>query len=318
MLESTQYPESAFENYPLIGQLLAGNSDPYAYDELLIGEVKSPADCAAFWMKHLLLLCYTDENTYGRRDDVEKKISADIACYFSQALLAKVLTYYEHWLDSSLQDCLYCTYPLLSFIEASRLSAWQWYSASTSKTTNLAFFQALSEAPAPFDDPRFSMIPVHCSMSNNMGYNSSITYYHQIMRNIYLDAKMALLFHFKGKASMLVGFNIDANKNIYVHQLQALAKDRGHYKLGAQWRECLLTYLQKVFPTYTVHLLKGTDMAKLVLEGFRYAPDDSPSRPHDAVLSRIKSRTDSLYQQSSAPFNYKGYDYRTVSACLLT
>ncbi len=107
-----------------------------------------------------------------------------------------------------------------------------------------------------------------------------------------MDAKLGLLFLFEGKPSMTVAFNIDRNGDIFVHQIQSFIKDRGHYKLGANWRQILIDYLKSVFPESSIYLINGTRAANDVYRSYN-AQSAEAFKPSSLELEQIKQVYDS-------------------------
>lgn len=146
--------------------------------------------------------------------------------------------------------------------EAIERAGWRWsVNDLLSKETSLCIYDSiLNDLKNPFGDDRFTVELLHSNsfygMTNresNINEHSFTskefdeddrTYKTVTAKRIFLDAKIALLFCFKGKPSFYVGFHIDEHKNVYIRQIQGVHKGRGHYKLGDQWQKTVVQYLK--------------------------------------------------------------------------
>lgn len=153
--------------------------------------------------------------------------------------------------------------PYLAAYEAIKLSGLHWaFFGRHSDENTLKIKKSISDdLKEPFGDKRFSVDLLYAngfygmssseSNVNQHVFNERVyddkteTYISRSSKRIFLDAKLGLLFNFKGKPSFYVGFFIDENLNVCIRQVQGLMKGRGHYVLGANWQRVVIQYLKE-------------------------------------------------------------------------
>ncbi len=252
---------------------------------------------------------------------------------FSPCSLAFIIAHCDTYINRDLENFFKKVEPMLQLVDNIRLSEWQWYMENNITPLEVeSIYNKLSDLPQPFDDSRFSAYPIHCDCYQK-GRNRSewlqdkkgaISKYYDRKLNkvfverdetayggIFIDAKLGIVIYFKDLPSITISFNVDGNKNLYIHQIQATKKDRGHYKLKGDWRLHALNYIKAIFPDYTFHLLSGDNIAELVLGGYS---EDSPEgfKPNKTCLERIKETYDNLLPEFNSFFDLSGMKYRQI------
>lgn len=288
---------------------------------------------AKFWLKII------EEQYHAFRSKAQKHCSfynidfTPLAERFSPCFIAFIIAHCDSYIHRDLENLFHKVEPMLKLVDNIRLSEWQWYSKGDIEPLEVeSIYNKLSNLPQPFDDSRFSAYPIHCDCYQK-GRNRSewlrdkkgaiSKYYDRELRKVYverdetayagifLDAKLGIIIYFKDLPSITISFNVDGYKNLYIHQIQATKKDRGHYKLKGDWRLHALNYLKSIFPEYTMHLLSGDNISKLVLGGYS---EDSPEdfKPSQTCLKRIKETYDSLLPEFNNFFSLSGMKYRQI------
>lgn len=128
-----------------------------------------------------------------------------------------------------------------------------------SNEDTLTIYDSLTkDLKTPFNDKRFSAKLIHSNLQAGMTneqctneeflttfFDEDIKEYKEFKnKRLFLDAKLAILFHFKNKPAFMVSFFIDKNKNIFIRQIQGFKKGRGHYVLGSEWQKTVVEYLK--------------------------------------------------------------------------
>lgn len=223
---------------------------------------------------------------YYDNDDIfnpYKKIIEYIRLNISYELLSYTLINTDHYLNTSVREAIFKAYPYLELINEISLTPWQWYAEDKNKELTEKMFNILTNLPK-FKDDRFVVDPI-CA-ANCMGFNNSpwlkkykggyykdinvdtgeVTFkkYDSAYRNIYIDGKVGIVLFFENKPSITVSFAFDNSNNIYIHQIQAQLKDRGHYKLGDEWRKEVIDYVKNVFKNSNLYLVDGKDLSQMV------------------------------------------------------
>ena len=225
------------------------------------------------------------------------------------------------YIDIQTRKILYEIKPYLKLISAIKDSPWQWYLDDNCKNNVVNdIYRGLTSNKTPFNDERFKAVPTHTDNFKN-GINSSEwfklekggysnkynidtkEYYRSKDENFYrkttIDAKIGFTIFFKNKPSITISFNFDYQKNIYIHQIQAQQKDRGHYKISSgDWRVKCIDYIKEVFPDYKIHLISGDSIVSIVNQYYQ-----NPNVPDELVISKealniIKNNYDNIIENS--------------------
>lgn len=292
--------------------------------------LQNETELANLWL--CLVQCGSQKtlNKYSNRGSKPERI-AYFKSLFSAELLSWVLAHTNRYISSQIREIIEVTYPELSLMEAILTASWQAYVETQTPQQYLQLLNNLNNLPPPFEDNRFSAGAIHTNC-----YKKGLAHSPWLLnipgplvklwdeerqcrifekldrahRGIYMDAKLGVLFLFEGKPSMTVTFNIDRNGDIFVHQIQAFIKDRGHYKLGAEWRQVLIRYLKSVFPANRVYLINGVSAANDVYRSYNAKSADGfkPSRleleqikqvydSHPAINTEVKIKSDIEFKQ---------------------
>jgi hypothetical protein len=202
-------------------------------------------------------------------------------------------------------------YPYVELLEAIKHTPWQWFLEESTPLITLDIFHKLTQTITINNDKRFKILPMHChkrkgfNSSNWLkeesgGYSRDKKNHHKVsylknkssFETIYIDAKLAFLIYFNNKPSITISFNFDADKNIYIHQIQAQHKDRGHYKLGSNWKEFIASFINEIFNDYTVNIISGESMCSIISSSYS---SNAKTKPKDSVLEKIKHSYDTLF-----------------------
>lgn len=108
----------------------------------------------------------------------------------------------------------------------------------------------------------------------------------------YMDAKIGISIYFKDMPSMLISFNVDADWNLYIHQVQCKPKDRGHYKVE-NWQEACVNAVKNMFPEYKCHLITGESSSNIVRDS--YKSSDPSLAPSLETLKRITENYNKIF-----------------------
>jgi len=254
---------------------------------------------------------------------------------FELEFLETILIDSNKYISMDTEDILQKMHPYLKLVDVIKCTPWQWYCENETDSLIIGeIYKTLTNLKTPFGDDRFRALPIHVNCYQK-GNNRSEwlrdeigainTYYDREKEETYqvrdeecyysivLDAKIGIVLFFKDKPSITISFNFDENKNIYIHQIQSQAKDRGHYKIKGDWKEGCINYLKELFPDFKLHLISGEDISKLVADGYK-----SPQMPEcmivkDSTLSRIKHNYAQLIPKHHNWVNKCGIQYRELS-----
>lgn len=307
--------KSDFQNKDKIQNILQGYSTClyYDYSDKINKIHLSKTECAHFWIDFLETF-----SLHISTLNIEERISFDF--------LALVFNYNERSFCKLKLDYILKTFPYLVLIDIIRNSNSQWYSAKQNNSSRLDLFYKLIDLPTPFNDQRFSIEPIHTDclkkglnhslwsskrkggLVKNFNPETNEVYYSKFSssyRNFYLDAKIGLAIYFKDKPSIIVSFNLGKNKTLFIHQIQCLKKDRGHYKLGEKWQFEVIKYLKSVFIDYKLHIISGDSAVKFVKDIYKVSENNEFTSPSQESYLRIKNLYDSF-------FNHKSFSYCNI------
>ena len=130
--------------------------------------------------------------------------------------------------------------------------------------TRLVYNSITTELDKPFGDERFEAKPIHANSQYGMSDNTGVSfkkkefnvryfcdesncYKDEVSSQVYMDARLGLMFYFKGKPSFFISFFIDFDMNVYIRQIQGLRKGRGHYVLGKEWQKKVVNFVKERF-----------------------------------------------------------------------
>jgi hypothetical protein len=228
---------------------------------------------------------------------------------FSEEFIEYIFTYSTQYLGCDFERKIKVIAPYIPLIESIRLSPWQWYYGDDiSKNDIELIYKKLKNLKNPFDD-RFTAHPIHAE-SIKKGFNRSEwlkdckgginNYLNQetgilelerdesAYNTIFIDAKIGIVIYYKNLPSITISFNVDSERNLYVHQIQSQLKDRGHYKVKGDWRVESLNYLKSIFPEFKIHLISGDNISNFIENSYKENP------PKKSILDRIKNNYDSI------------------------
>lgn len=252
---------------------------------------------------------------------------------FSFELLKVVLIASKQYISSSVENFIEEAYPRLSLIRATNLTSWHAFYESTTIEQRTRLFDTLNNLPDPFGDSRFTAVPVHTNCIGRGHAHSpwlhdieghfqtlwneekkcrEVTKLKSAYQYFYLDAKVGVLFLFNNRPSITLSFNVDKYNNVYVHQIQSKQKDRGHYKLGENWRLLVLDYVKQLFPRSKVYLIGGEQAAK---DTYATYGSDTPLefRPTPSELERIAETYNEFPVLHSRIRRKAGKEFRRVA-----
>jgi len=260
-------------------------------------DFEEPNVYANFWANFILFLVKEVNRT---NNDLKNYLDPKLAC---KAYAEKLGV-----LDSDTALTLSKNFPLFTFMNDIRLSSWRWYyECSNNSEFILETFYRLSNLPTPFDDSRFEALPVSCSyrrgfcdspwLKDKEGAwvkdfkNKDIFRAVSADKSLFLDAKLAICLFFQNKPSIIVSFNMNQNKQIFIHQIQAQLKDRGHYKLGENWKFKALEYVKSVFHDFEFYMLDSQHIVDLVNSNYT---DYEEFKPNEETIQRIHKEYNSF------------------------
>lgn len=277
---------------------------------------------ANFWKRIFSVLINYMENKVSR----SKIKNTDITDFFEYKLIKEVFA--NSNLGTGDNRYFYGEFPYLELLQAIRVSNFQWYSKKLSSDKILEIFETLENIEskgAPFSDDRFRAVPVHTAAIKR-GFDYSVWLQDEIggfipheeterysssFRNNYIDSKYGLLIFFKNKQSILVLFLIDEENNLYIHQIQSQVKDRGHYKLGANWREEVIKYIESLFPDHNTHIIDGKTLSDMVYDSYTSIEDDE-YKPSQELLDRIEKNYNELRPTYTSEIQLGNINYRAA------
>ncbi len=260
-------------------------------------DFEEPNVYANFWANFILFLVREVNRT---NNDLKNYLDPKLAC---KAYAEKLGV-----LDSETALTLSKNFPLFTFMNDIRLSSWRWYyECSNNSEFVLETFDRFSNLPTPFADSRFEAAPVSCShrrgfcdspwLKDKEGAwvkdfkNSTIFRDVSADKSLFLDAKLAICLFFQNKPSIIVSFNMNKNKQIFIHQIQAQLKDRGHYKLGENWKFKALEYVKSVFHDFEFYMLDSQHIVDLVNSNYT---DYEEFKPNEETIQRIHKEYNSF------------------------
>lgn len=277
-------------------------SEPGAVDAVLA----SANTTAVFWLTFIRSSVYTIDYDHPGRANEEFRAGV-FREMFAFELLRWVIVHADTYINADVERFVELAYPRLGLLRAVGLVSWQAYMQKMDAALQLRIFDQLNAPPAPFEDPRFTVVPVHTecyqkglvhspwlkAVEGHLQYVwddkkgcRTLDKGEHAGRYFYLDAKVGFLFLFEGRPSISVSFNIDKHGSVFVHQVQAKIKDRGHYKLGEHWRTRVTDYIKSVFPHSHVYLIDGQQAAN---DTYRSYGASAPEgiKPTPSEMARI-------------------------------
>lgn len=304
-----------FQNKEKINRIYSNYSSSlyFDYSDKIDKIHLSKTESAHFWMDFL--------------DSFSSKLSKlNIEEHISFDFLALVFNYNKNLFCNVKFEFIFKKYPYLILFNKIRLSNFQWYYSKQSNSSRLDLFYKLINLPTPFNDSRFSIEPIYTDciqrglnhsewsskrkggLIKNFNPETNEVYYSQwssSYRAFYLDAKLGLAIYFKNKPSIIVSFNLGKNKTLFLHQIQCLKKDRGHYKLGKDWSNEVIKYLKSVFFDYKIHIISGKNAVNFIKEIYSMSKNNESFCPDEDSYLRIQNFYDSF-------FNHKSFSYCNI------
>ena len=268
--------------------------DSYLLEDLKVNPLKSAAnvhDAGEFWLFIVVYISKLIKNKYKTKLERTEAISR----IFSYDFLKLVFIHSSSYIDSNLRWDIHSAYPKLQLTHAIKQTAHQAYHEQPSSDLFLKVFDTLDSIKFPFNDARFSVEAIHtdCSVQGlthsdwliNLagGYKrhwckdsktKKLFKVDCMYRAIYMDAKLGLLFFFKNKPCFHVSFNFDSKGNIFIHQIQAELKGRGHYTLGTTWRTQVIKFVSNLFPEKNIYLIDGDNAVKNVINSYGHDTEE--------------------------------------------
>lgn len=285
-----------------------------------------------FWLSAIKHCIYTLERDFHGRAKEEERLE-HFRTIFSFELTRWVIVYADEYINADVERFMELAYPRLGLLRAVSLVSWQAYMRHMPAAMQLRLFDRLNSPPPPFQDERFSVLPVHTNcykkgaahspwLKDVEGHYQHVWDKENACRKLekmddaasgfYLDAKIGLLFLFEGRPSIAVSFNVDNLGNIFIHQVQAKVKDRGHYKLGANWRTRVTDYIKFMFTGSRVYLINGDQAAE---DTYRSYGEQAPEgiKPNPTELSRIAQTYNEWEGLSLRRYKKSGRTFRKVT-----
>lgn len=307
--------KSDFQNKEKIHNILDKYSTHLYYDySNKINKIHlSKKECSHFWIDFIETF-----SSHLSKLNIEKRISFDF--------LALIFNYNEKSFCNIKFKFIFKKYPYLVLLNKIKLSNFQWYYSNQNNSSRLDLFYKLINLPTPFNDSRFSIEPIYTDciqrglnhslwsskrqggLIKNFNPDTNEVYYSEwssSYRAFYLDAKLGLAIYFKNKPSIIVSFNLGKNKTLFLHQIQCLKKDRGHYKLGKDWSNEVIKYLKSVFFDYKIHIISGKDAVNFIKEIYSTSKNSESYCPDEDSYLRIQNFYDSF-------FNHKSFSYCNI------
>ena len=255
--------------------------------------------------------------------------------HFSQDFILEIMKGCDHSFHSIVKETLTSLFMDVDFFLSIRNSPWQIHSHDCNQESYQASYdivKALTNLPEiTLNDERFSAFPLYTSQYNPFGLDRSVYLKNQKgspykffdketgekkmiesksgYNSFFMDGKVGVAFYFKNKPSMLVTFDYDTNKNIFIKQVQCQNKDRGHYKIKGDWKIALIDYVKSLFPDYNIHLISGEDIAKLVSKSYQ---SDNVFKPEKETLKRIEKFYNDIYPNSSNWITVNNDKYKSI------
>lgn len=254
--------------------------------------------------------------------------------YFSKSDILKIAIDSDRYVGSKIETVATVVAPEYCFYDSIRLSSWHFDGSDSlgyEECDNI--YKIIHEMQTPDNDERFRVRPVYtkafgfnsrfvggltdrdCLKGEKVGFKKDLD--GNIVRKdndesrVFIDGKIGLMFYFKDMPSILVSFNFDDKKNLYIQQIQAQHKSRGHYKLGDNWRSKIVDLIKQSFPEYSVNLVSGEEIVKRLLEQYKNAGDDAIP-PKDSVLSRVEKEYDKIYKDFEGVKESKKSGFRKI------
>jgi len=243
----------------------------------------------------------------------EKNISLDV--------LIEIMKNTEHKFKQMTETVLCHLYPEFDFFFNIRNTPWQIFRHDDNEESYQATFdiyEKIMNLPNPFDDDRFRALPLYTCKYVTKGLDRSVFLHNEKgspykyvdpesneivtkesksgYNSFYMDGRVGIVFYFKDKPSMMISFNFDADKNIYIKQVQCQKKDRGHYKIKGDWKIAIIDYVKELFPEHKILLISGKDMVDGVLSTY---DEESPLYPTKVTIDRINKLYDNLYPNNN-------------------
>lgn len=268
--------------------------DSYLLEDLKVNPLKSAAnvhDAGEFWLFIVVYISKLIKNKYKTKLERTEAISR----IFSYDFLKLVFIHSSSYIDSNLRWDIHSAYPKLQLTHAIKQTAHQAYYERPKTKVFADVFDVLHSVNNPFNDTRFSVEAIHtdcCSQGLThsewlMNLAGGYKYYwckdsqtrkvfktENMYRAIYMDAKLGLLFFFKNKPCFHASFNFDSKGNIFIHQVQAVLKGRGHYTLGETWRTQVIHFIGSLFPQKKIYLIDGNNAVKNVINSYGHDTED--------------------------------------------
>lgn len=131
------------------------------------------------------------------------------------------------------------------------------------------------------DMPDFEVRLDYTTGHNECGYSEH--------SRTFLDGVFAFLIYYRGEHVMTVGFSLAGNRRILVQQIQ-LVKRRGNrflFRMPTNRVEFFLDRFGAAFPSFTLYLVDGSDVANKSLQSYRNGLANSQER-----LAKLKGRAE--------------------------
>jgi hypothetical protein len=312
----------------------------FGIDEKEIGSLDDVLSCKHKKANLFITFIVGHIEYFKINEQEEKNISAYDVDYsplkekYSLDVLERILIDLTQYVSSDAERVIESFNPYFKLIETIRLTPWQWYSENEISSTLVeSLYLRLTNLKVPFGDDRFKALPVHvdCYRKGNnrsewlRNENGGInTYYNEktnsayqhrdktCYNGIFIDAKIGIVIFFKDKPSITISFNFDNDKNLYIHQIQAQPKDRGHYKVKGDWQTECINYIKSLFPEFKLHLISGKDISEMVSLGYQSDTMPECMKISPNTISRIKENYDKLMSHCSNWVKKGDVEYRKL------
>lgn len=262
----------------------------------------------------------------------EKALIEIVKSKFDKSFVEKMFIETDSYIGHDMIHYLSSVNPFCQTIQDISLSPWQWYAEHLDKKIVEDVYYKMTEAPTPFNNDKFKVLPI--SIRNRTGISrlnyfkneqgtykrdydvENLTYTYKKTENswaaFHLDAKLGFIFYFKNKPCFIVSFNVDSDKNIFIHQIQGIYKNRAKYKIQNWETECVF-YLKNLFNDYTLHIISGENASKIVYNDYDTPSFPEALRPSKELLNKIKEGYDSLFSEFSNKIKKSSIYYRPLN-----
>lgn len=141
---------------------------------------------------------------------------------------------------------------------------WVKFERFSNEDTMKVYKSLTTELSIPFGDDRFRVEPIHANsqfglsdysgiackdpiFKTKMFSDEELVYKDVESKQVFMDARLGLMFYFKNKPCFFISYFIDFDMNVHIRQIQGLRKGRGHYVLGKEWQKEVVKFVKERF-----------------------------------------------------------------------